>query len=405
MTTVTATTAVAADTDPDPGPGPVQRAAALRDLLTRHRAEGDRSRCLTDETISALIDAGQFRTLVPRRYGGLEAGLRTVVDATAEVAAGDPAAGWVVMILGCADWLVGLFPDAAQDEVYGDGPDARVCAVFAPSSVSERVSGGWMVGGRWGPSSGCRHAQWAILGVPLAGFDGEPEGHALALIPTDQLIVTATWHTLGMRGTASDTLSGSELFVPGHRVLRLAPAIRGDYPTSHSGLPRYRSALVPTLVTHMIAPFLGIATAALELVIEQAPHRPVTFTDYTRQTDSTAFQLAVADAATRIDVARALAHRAADEVDGHAHAGTYPDPLTRARIRGWAGHAVAQCRDAVDTLVSAYGASAFGDAHPLNGLVRDIHTAAGHAMANPVSNAEIYGKALLDVTPNISAFI
>ena len=404
-TSRTATPDNTADPGPASGAGLLRRATALRDLLSRNRAEGDRRRRLTDETMEALIDTGQFRTLVPRRYGGLEASLRTVVDATAEIAAADPSAGWVVMILSSADWLVGLFPDAAQDEVYANSPDTRVCGVFAPSAVSRRVPGGWRVDGRWAPASGCRHAQWAMLGASLHRADQPGESLAFTLIPMDQLTVSDTWHTLGMRGTASDTLAGTDLFVPDHRVLPAEPAIVGDYPTSHTDLPRYRSALLPTLVTYLIAPYIGMATAALEQVIDQAPQRPITYTNYTHQTDSTAFQLAVADAATRIDVARALAYRAADHVDGHAHAGTYPDPLTRAQIRGWAGHAVTQCRRAVDALVCAYGASAFAETNPLQAIVRDIHTASGHAMANPTSTAEIYGKALLGITPNITPFI
>jgi 3-hydroxy-9,10-secoandrosta-1,3,5(10)-triene-9,17-dione monooxygenase len=383
---------------------PVASARAIRPLLSHHRPANDQSRRLTEETIQALRDAGQFRTQVASRFGGLECDLATVVDATAEVTKGDPSAGWVTMILSTADWLVGLFPDQAQREVYQTGPDTRVCAVIAPRGRPRTVAEGWLVDGRWSPSSGCHHCEWAILGVLLADLPGEPARPVLALVPMAELSIEDTWHTLGMRATASNTLAGRAVFVPRHRVLPLHPAVEGIHSGANPG-QLFRSAMMPTMVTHMTGPYLGMAEAALEHVLDTVPDRPVTFTNYARKSESTAFQLAIAQAAIRIDAARALAHRAAQVVDQHAAARTFPEPVERARIRGWAGHIVAECRAAVDLLASAHGASAFSEQSLLCGIVRDIHTASRHAMANAEINAEIYGKALLGVTPNISALV
>jgi 3-hydroxy-9,10-secoandrosta-1,3,5(10)-triene-9,17-dione monooxygenase len=402
MTTSTITTGPLGG-DP-PTTDPIASASSIRHLLGQQREAGDQRRQLTDEAVTALADAGQFRTQVAAQFGGLECDLGTVLDATAEIAKGDPAAGWVVMILGCADWLTGLFPDQAQREVYQDGPDTRVCAVMSPNGRTRQVPGGWLVDGRWSPSSGCQHAQWAILGMAAADRSGAPEQPMLALVPMAELTIDDTWRTLGMRGTASNTLTGRALFVPTHRVMPLGPAVDGLHPGTNPG-SLFRSALVPTLATHMMAPYLGMAQAALEYVLHAAPRRPLTFTHYARKADSTTFQVGIAEAATRIDAARALAHRAACLVDGHAANGSYPCHLERARIRGWSGYVVAECRAAVDLLASAHGAAAFADHGLLSALVRDIHTASSHAMANPEINAEIYGKALLDITPNISGLI
>jgi len=403
------TTALTTTPDPPspvdpPTRDPVVAAAAIRPLLRLHREQGDRQRRLTGEAMAALIDAGQFRTQVARRYGGLECELSTVLEATAELAKGDPSAGWLAMILSCADWLVGLFPDRAQQDVYRDGPDTRVCAVLSAQGRSRAVPGGWLVDGRWSPSSGCREAQWAALGVVMATGRGEPEQPVLALVPLAQLAVEDTWHTIGMRATASDTLTASGVFVPAHRVLPLRPAIEGSHPGTNPG-SLFRAALVPLFVTHMMAPYLGMAQAALEHVLDTAPDRPVTFTHYTRKADSTAFQLGIAAAATRIDAAWALARRAASTVEGHAARRHHPEQHERARIRGWTGYVVAECRAAVDLLASAQGASTFAEHGLLGAIVRDMHTASRHAIASPEANAEIYGKALLRVTPNISELV
>src|SRR5882762_5449652 len=111
MTTVmstTQTTSSEVEDNPDvtvgsPKYDPVVAAGSLQQLLRRHREDGDRRRRLTGEVVAGLVDAGQFRTQVSRRYGGLECDASTVLEATAEVSKGDASAGWLVMILSCAD--------------------------------------------------------------------------------------------------------------------------------------------------------------------------------------------------------------------------------------------------------------------------------------------------------------
>ena len=362
----------------------VQRAAALRPVLEKGRRSGDQRRRLPDETVDALAGAGLFRALVPRRFGGSGEDLRMVGEATAEVAKGDPSAGWTVMILGSGAWITGLFPQEAQEELYSDGPDTRVCTVLAPRATARRTSGGRLLSGKWAPASGCLHSQWAILGFPL-----DEGGVGVALVPMAELDVEDTWFTTGMRATGSNLLVGNDITVPEHRVLALGPARDG-------------SLMVPVMAAYMIAPYLGIAEAALEHVLEHGSDRGVAFTKYERKRDSPAFQLAVADAAARIDVVRLLARNSASLVDGHATAGTLPDRLTRARLRMHTGYAAQQCREAVDALVSAFGASALAESSPLEGHLRDVHAATRHAVADPVVCAEIFGRALLGVEPNIS---
>ena len=381
----------------------VEQARSLRPLLERDRPDGDKHRRLPEETVAALEDAGLFRALVPRRFGGMECPLRTIIDATAEVAKGDPSAGWVVMILGSAAWISGLYPEQAQRELYADGPDTRVCAVFTPHATARRVENGWLISGNWAPSSGCLHAKWAVLGFPLT--DHADEGTAFGLVPISELHVKDIWFTAGMRATGSNMLCGNDVFVPDHRVLPVQSAVAGTYPCERTDIPRYRSAFFSTLAAYMIAPYLGMASAALEYVVEHAGKKGISFTSYQRQSDSTAFQLAIAEAAAKIDIIRLLAHNSADIIDGHAEAGTFPDYLTRARIRLHTGHAVEQSREVVDALVSAHGASAMAESNPLSGYMRDVHAASRHAIANPASNRELFGRALLGIEPNITELI
>lgn len=375
----------------------VERAAALRPVLAEHQARGDRERRLTDEAVAAMADAGIFRMFVPEALGGAECGLRTAVDVTAALAAGDPSASWVVMVLGVGDWLAGQLPDEVRREIYADGPDTHVCTTLTPRAKTQRVDGGWRISGEWFPASGCYYAKWALVGFPIT--ETEP---GLAAVPMSGLRIKDTWFTVGMRGTGSNMLIGQDVFVPDQRVLRLGDVIGND---AHASVPRHRSATLPTIVTYMIGPYLGIAAAALDHVVAHADSKPVSFTTYQRQSDSTAFQLAIADAAAKIDVARLLAHSCADTIDRHAEDGTRPDYIARARLRMHAAYAIQQCSQALDALITAHGAMAVSESSQLNVFLRDMHTATKHAMISPATNAELFGRALLGVEPNITPLI
>jgi 3-hydroxy-9,10-secoandrosta-1,3,5(10)-triene-9,17-dione monooxygenase len=207
----------------------------------------------------------------------------------------------------------------------------------------------------------------------------------IAAIPVAELRIKDTWHTTGMRATGSNLVEGQDVFVPDHRVLNLGEAITG-------------SSLIASVLTYMIGPYLGTAQAALDHVVAQAGKRPVTFTTYQRQSDSPSFQIAIAEATAKIDVARLLARSCAEVLDGPL------DHQARARHRLHAAHAVQQCGAAVDQLVAAHGASAVAESSPLNVFMRDMQTAQRHAMINPAWNMEACGRAFLGVEPNIVPF-
>ena len=112
----------------------VARARTLQQLLREHAAKSDADRRVAAESLDALSEAGLFKVSVPRRYGGYETTVRTMLDVSAAVAEGDGSAGWVLMITNVCHWLAALFPARAQDEVFAD-PQVRVTGVLTPSAA------------------------------------------------------------------------------------------------------------------------------------------------------------------------------------------------------------------------------------------------------------------------------
>ncbi|WP_087643464.1 acyl-CoA dehydrogenase family protein [Caballeronia choica] len=385
--------------------GLVKRAQGLQPLLFKNAPDSDRNRRASEENIEAIADAGLFKLMLPKRYGGYEGTMRSHLEVTAALGEACGGTSWVTSLINGSAWIISLFPEQAQDDVYGANPDARVSGVFTPTMQVRRVAGGLVMSGKWYFSSGSLHSQWAILGCAERDENGALKAQYLALVPMSELTVEDTWFTTGMRGSGSNCIVGSDVFVPDHRLLDIMAAVRGEYPTPFKDEVAYRAAFGPVSSLLLIGPQLGLGRAALKHVIEKAPQRAIAYTSFTRQTDSTVFQMQVAEAALKIDSAHLRAFRAADEIDDSARLNVFPDYLTRTRVRADAGVVVSDITDALNTLIFAHGAGSFAEASPVQRWWRDSNTAARHAIVLPAIGAELYGKALLNVENTVTPLV
>ncbi|MFI9047004.1 acyl-CoA dehydrogenase family protein [Streptomyces sp. NPDC053427] len=383
----------------------VERAATLRPLLAANADRTDRERMVPTENIDALAEAGLLSLMRPARYGGLQTDFRTLLDVGREVGRACGSTAWLTSLLNANAWFVGLFPAQAQDDVWAHIPDARVAGVVTPSGTAHVVEGGYRVSGRWAPASGCAHADWAVLGVERPDAEGTSDAVGIVLVPMTELTIEDTWFVTGMRGTASNSLVGEDLFVPAHRFHSVPDAVEGRYATPFTDEALYRAPFVPTAALVLTGPQLGLAAAAVDLLLAGAPRRGLTLTSYTVQAEAPTVQLAAANAASHADSAQLHAYRAAADIDEAARSGVLSAYDARARMRMDAGRAAVHAREAVRIVCSAQGASSFGESNPLQRIWRDIETGSRHAVLNPEVAAEIYGKSLFGIRGTVSEMV
>lgn len=383
----------------------VGRARELVPVLARNAARTEQDRRVVEENITAIDGAGLYKIMKPKRFGGYETDFRTKLEVSRELARGCGSTAWTTTLMNICSWFMGLFPDQAQRDVWEAEPGNRVAGVFAPTAEARRVEGGYVVTGKWGWASGCLHSQWGQVGIPMTDENGDVVDQGFAAIPMSELTIEDTWFVAGMRGTGSNTLVAQDVFVPDHRIISVPAAVQGRYGTEHTDEALYRTAYIPAAALVLAGPQLGLAQAALELVLEKAPKRSISYTFYETQTEAPTVQLAVAEASMLIDSAHLHAYRAAADIDGAAHAGTYPDYHARARVRMDTGWAIQQARAAIRVLVSAHGASSFAESSPLQRIWRDSEVASRHAVINPSISAEVYGRSLLGLTDGVTALV
>src|SRR5688572_691618 len=188
----------------------LERAAAIRPILERNAEQTDALRRLPDEIVRALKDSGLCRLMVPRRLGGSQTSIRTYVEVTAEIGRGCGSTAWVSSLINVCAWLAALFPERAQQEVWGGDRDAWVAGSLAPHGVAVPVDGGWRVTGRWPWASGSLHAQWVACGIHMSDERGETTNLGLSLMPINAVTIEDTWFMAGMKGTGSNTIVARE---------------------------------------------------------------------------------------------------------------------------------------------------------------------------------------------------
>jgi alkylation response protein AidB-like acyl-CoA dehydrogenase len=391
-----ATASVPAQADASrPDPEIIGRATALVPLIREHAAQGIADRRLAPEVVKALTDAQLFRLLVPARYGGLETNLRTMMEVLAEVARGDGSAGWVMALLNTATWIATTFSDQAQEEMFGENPDAKACAIFIPPSKCERVDGGYLLSGRWPYASGSFTADWAAIGCALESEEGQnPAG--LALVPSSSWTIDATWFMTGMQGTGSDTLVLEDHFVPDHRTQRFTDLCERRVATSAlTTEPNAGMAFIPVAALILVGAQLGLARHAMEISLSAIPSKRVAYTIYEQARNSPTHQLDVAEAAGMFDMAELLMQRAAGDIDQWAAAFELMPKLLRARVRNDTGLIGELVTSGLRLLMSANGASSFASANTLSQIWRDSEVACRHALVMPETGKEAYGRMLL----------
>ncbi len=87
-----------------------------------------------------------------------------LTDVIYEVASACGSSGWVIAVLALHQWEVRLLADDVVAEIWGEDPSMLLSSAYAPTGEVRPAEGGFVLSGRWPFSSGCDHAQWAILG-------------------------------------------------------------------------------------------------------------------------------------------------------------------------------------------------------------------------------------------------
>ena len=374
----------------------MRRARECVPVLASRAQKCEDARVLLPENEKLLHEAGLFRFHQPKRFGGMELPFQAIVDIVSELSRGCPSTAWNVGNLGCHHWILAYYEPETQHEVWDANPDALIASSIAlAAGRGRKAKDGYVVSGRWPFSSGVDSSGWNMLAVTI--YDDEKAvDWRLCLVPKGDYTIIDTWYAMGMVGTGSKDIEAKEVFVPERRALALARCRGGS---EHPGAslnqgPLYKVPIVAAAGHPLSASALGAAEGAYQHVAQSFAKRVGTYTG-AKVADFQAVQVKLARARCLVDSARYLMRESAVQFQTFADEGKVPDLETKLRFRVQNAFAVAQSREAVETLWSFYGANAIYTRDPLQRFLRDTQAIGQHFSFNFDIAGAAFGTAAL----------
>jgi alkylation response protein AidB-like acyl-CoA dehydrogenase len=364
----------------------IAQARALVPTLNKRSAATIAARTVSAETIADFQRAGFFRVLQPKRFGGLQMDFSVFAQLVRELAHGCGASAWVYAVMGELGWVMAMFPEEGQVEVWTD-PAALGCAAVDPAGRAERAAGGWRLNGQWRFVSGSDHAQWVMVTAPA---DDEVRQF---LVRRSELATIDDWFVLGLIGTGSRTLRANDVVVPDRRSITQRGMLEGNAPGS-AVHPDYPTCRAPRrfLTSFSLTPVLvGLAERALALTVEAVTQRIAAGTP---PPDLDLLQLRIGEACAEVDTLRRVFDGClADAVARLASSSPIGDQdVRKQRLMG--AQVVRLARAAVDRVCTASGSGWLFDQHPLQVVFRDAIAGATHRAMNFDLHAKEYVRGL-----------
>ncbi|PPR12058.1 MAG: Flavin-dependent monooxygenase, oxygenase subunit HsaA [Alphaproteobacteria bacterium MarineAlpha11_Bin1] len=387
----------------------IERARALVPVIQESREKTELNRRVADDIFDQILDAGLFRMLMPRRFGGFEHGMDVFAEAAYEIARGCGSVGWVHSICSMYQYLLGMYPLEAQEEIWANDPNGCTSASFTPTGTAIKVDGGYKISGNWAFCSGLDNCPWVLVAVNLIE-NGKDESvqRGYAVSRRSSFGIEDTWEVAGLAGTGSKTVFCEDLFIPEHFYMGLDHTMSGAPPGAevNPGL-LYRIPAFQALSISVAAPILGMAQGAYDEFIETTRGRVTrgaALSSPAPMAQLPTIQVKVGEAAASIDAAKLVVFRDARELMNTMAKKGELSVEQRARNKGNLGFATGLALNAVDILFEASGGKGLQLSNAMQRYWRDAHAAAMHISVNRDAVLGLYGRVHLGLPAGPAQF-
>jgi hypothetical protein len=215
------------------------RAREVGPALAAAADEIERTQEIPEPALGLLHGSQLFRMLLPKSVGGDQLEPWLYLRAVEEIARHEGSLDWNLFVANSSALIAPFIPLESARAIYGD---PRGLISWGPPNQhrATAVPGGYRVTGEWHFSSGYRQANWIGAHCHVVEPDGSlrlnrfgrPTVRTL-LMPKAETTPIHDWHTLGMRGTASEGYSVRDVFVPNSPArARISLRRRGPLPPS-----------------------------------------------------------------------------------------------------------------------------------------------------------------------------
>lgn len=295
----------------------IAHARALAPTLVERQAETEERNFYAPDTHEEFKQAGFYRILVPRRYGGYEFDVETFLSVAKEIATGCPSTGWM-LCLGTSHALTAgtVYEEQAQSEIFAAGDFICPTTVRPQGRARRAPDRGWLIDGVFNFCSGAPYGtHYMGHAFPTdADTAGCPPAPMLFTAPRSEWERLDDWGVqIGLKGSGSHSIKFDGGQVPEHWALPntnlMTYDISGGTPGERvHGNPMYAGSSYSFFMMEAAAVSTGIAAGAVQafgdlMKEKQTPIPPFTQRtedpDYQRWYGTAAGKNAAADAAWR----------------------------------------------------------------------------------------------------------
>ena len=296
----------------------VARASAMRPRLLELQAETEERTFYSEEVHQAFKEAGFYRILQPRRFGGYEFDMPTYFRVIMEITRGCPSTGWCLCLGGAHVLQVAsMYSEQAQAEFFA--PEGHfVCASFgAPVGVAEPRDGGYVLDGTWPYASGIPYSTH-FMGQTLLHPEDPTDPGLMFVISRDKFERLDDWgDVLGMIGSCSHSIRIDKAWIPAHHTVPVfmvdLPVEGGTVGAALHGNPMYAGRALGFFHGEFGAIMVGAAKAALDEYERIITSKPFAWNPTIKRYELEHYQRYVGEAIAEISTAEAAVIQGAEQ--------------------------------------------------------------------------------------------
>ena len=232
-------------------PGFAERAQETEDMRKVH-----------PQNIAELDEAGFFKLSASLPVGRVRGGYGDLYTAAMIIASACPSTGWCASILGIHNWHLALFPQQAQEDVWGEDPTVRISSSYAPMGAAKKTPTGWSSTAS-GPGPRGATTPTGFSSGPVLDENDKMVDFCTFLVEKSQYEILDVWHVAGLKGTGSNDILVKDAVIPEHRVLSFADGRHQEPGPGDQHQPDLQDAVGHHPPHHHLHPYRGYGVRLL----------------------------------------------------------------------------------------------------------------------------------------------
>ena len=221
----------------------------------------------------------------------------------------------------------------------------------------------------------------------------------MTLLKRDQYRIKDVWQSPGLSGTGSNNVVVNDVWVPAHRVVRVAQMNQRASPgSSLNDSDTYRLPTLGVFAYSVAAPVIGMAQGCLDAFVAGMRKRHEIMSS-NKIADTVTMRLRVAESAAEIESAMALYKTHIDQLRDAARANRDLTPLDLSTVQRNTAFISKLCKQATARLVEALGASGLQKTNLVHIAHSDVLAGTAHKAMAWDFNMPNFGARLFEERP------